>query len=156
MPFFPYYLWQHEEAHSQDSFAVLRYSEHFLDIPRGGCFIKGQKGREIEEVVTFLQQSTRPNQAIYTDATCPLFHFLADRPNPTPFTDFTFYFFSPRNQSLIIKCLDTARVEYIVQWNRLLTGFNFRDCAPLLWDYMNANFAMARRIGRFHILRRKE
>ncbi|MHC4945428.1 MAG: hypothetical protein ACYTG7_20645, partial [Planctomycetota bacterium] len=149
------YIWTFEGSWSQDSFAVRKLRPHYLDLPRGGCYFKGKKGQEIEEVVRFLEQKTEPGEPIFTGPSCPLFHFLAGRANPTPFTDFTFYYFNEDNQRIVIDALEEAGVEYVVNWPRPLTGFLFMESAPLLTGYLNSHFARERNIGRFVILKRK-
>ncbi|MBU0755256.1 MAG: hypothetical protein KJ645_08960, partial [Planctomycetes bacterium] len=148
------YIWAFEGTWSQDSFAVYKVRPYFMNVPKGRCYFKGKKGEEIEEVVRFLQEKTAPGEPIFTGPTCPLFHFLADRPDPAPFTDFTFYYFNEANQKAMIEAIERAGVNYGVQWPRPLTGFYFETCAPLLASYFNTHFHQERMIGRFVIFRR--
>ncbi|MFH2001863.1 MAG: hypothetical protein ABIK28_19425, partial [Planctomycetota bacterium] len=150
------YIWNFEGAYSQDSFAVLRIRSHYLDHPRGGCAFRGKRGEEVEEVIAFIEQRTAPGEAIFTTAACPLLHFLTDRPDPTPFTDFAFYYFDEKNQNLVIEKIREANVRYIIDWPRPLTGFWFKTCAPLVFDYVNTHFKVERQIGRFVIMKRRE
>lgn len=149
------YIWNYEGAYSQDSFAVLRIEPHYLDHPRGGCAFKGKRGQEVEAVMEFIEQRTEPGEAIFTTASCPLFHFLTDRPNPTPFTDFAFYYFDEKNQEIVIDALNEANVNYIIDWPRPLTGFWFRSSAPIVYAYMKTYFKVERQIGRFIIMKRR-
>ena len=96
-----------------------------------------------------------PGQAIFTGPTCPLFHFLADRPDPSPFTDFTFYYFDEENQERVIEALERARVDVAVIWPRMVTGFWFRSAAPRLAEYLEHTFSPERTIGRFLVYRRR-
>jgi hypothetical protein len=149
------YIWAYEGSWSQDSFAVYKLRHHYLDHVRGGVHFKGNKGQEIEMVVRFLEQRTPPGAPIYTGPSCPLFHFLAGRPNPAPFTDFTFYYFDQENQQRVIDAVEKAEVEYVVRWPRPLTGFIFEECAPSLARYLKNHFAKERNIGRYVILKRR-
>jgi hypothetical protein len=150
------YLWSFEGMHSQDAFSALRLNEYFVEHPRARCYFKRKKGMEIEEVVRYLERVTAEGEPVFTGPSCPLFHFLARRPNPTPFTDFTFYYFDEENQREMVKILDRAGVRYAVNWPRELTGFLFVESAPVLTDYLSAHFATERRIGRFMILKRRD
>lgn len=140
------YIWSYQGYASQDSFAVLhpKYKKYYMDHPRSRCYFKGNKGRIIHEVTRYLENVTEEGEPIYTGPTCPLFHFLTNRPNPTPFTDFTFYYFSEENQRLVIRYLEKDKVNYIVNWERILTGFSFESCAPVLAEYFKFNFAKER------------
>ena len=148
------YLWTWQGRYSQDSFAVLRLPEYYLRLPRAKCFFKYKKGKEIEHVVEFIRKYVPEGRPIFTGPSCPLFHFLAERPNPTPFTDFTFYYFDEENQRTVIRRLEEARVPYIVNWPRQLTGFLFTESAPLLAVYIKTHFRLDRYIGRFAVLKR--
>jgi len=149
------YLWSFEGFSSQDSFAVFRMREHYVAAERAQVWFKRAKGVEIEEVIRYLEQAVPPGQAIFTGPACPLFHFLADRPNPAPFTDFTFYYFDDTNQDRVIAALEEARVEVVVTWPRPLTGFWFKSSAPRLAEHLERAFAPERTIGRFVVLRRR-
>jgi hypothetical protein len=158
MAFFAFiaaYIWAFQGFSSQDSFAVFRMREHYLADERARCWFKRKKGMEIEEVVRFLKQTVPEGEAIFTGPSCPLFHFLAGRPNPAPFTDFTFYYFDEENQNRVIRSLEEAGVRYVVHWPRPLTGFWFGNSAPVLHKYLETFFIKERDIGRFVILRRR-
>lgn len=149
------YIWAFQGFSSQDSFAVFRMREHYMADERARCWFKKKKGMEIEEVVRFLKQSVPEGEAIFTGPSCPLFHFLSGRPNPSPFTDFTFYYFDDENQKRVIEAVEEAKVRYVVHWPRPLTGFWFGNSAPLLHRYLETGFIKERNIGRFVILRRR-
>ncbi len=151
------YIWSYEGCYSQDSFAVLRLPKHYVDKPTARCFFKRMKGLEIEEVIDYIQTHVPENEPIFTGPSCPLFHFLADRRNPTPFTDFTFYYFNKKNQELVIESLEKEGVNIIVHWRRELTGFYFENCAQTLTSYLKTNFVpLKSQIGRFVILERSK
>ena len=150
------FIWTTQGYYSQDSFAVLRLKRHYLNTPRGQCYFKKDKGAELEALIRYIQGVTEPGEPIFTGPSCPLVNFLCDRPNPTPFTDFTFYYFDEANQRLVIHALERAKVKYAVNWPRPLTGFLFDDCAPLVANYLRSAFKVERRIGRFEILRKVE
>ncbi len=154
--FLVFYIWEYQGTQSQDSFASLRMPSYFLDLPRARCYFKRAKGMEIEKVIRFLEQVTDPGEPIFTGPSCPLFHFLADRPNPTPFTDFTFYYFDADNQRVMIDAIERADVRYMVNWPRELTGFLFVESAPVLTNYITTRFYPVKKIGRFVILRRRD
>lgn len=148
------FLWTWQGHYSQDAFSVLRLPEYAPPLPRSGCFFKYKKGKEIEEVVKYLETFVPPGRTFFTGPSCPLFLFLAGRPNPTPFTDFTFYYFDEENQRVVIRALEEARVSYIVNWPRELTGFLFTESAPILTAYIKTHFHLDRYIGRFAVLKR--
>jgi len=150
------YIYNYQGRQSQDSFATLRYECIKLDIPRGQCYISNSKGLSIQNVIRFIEKTVPPGQAIFTGPTCPLLHFLSDRPNPLPFTDFTFYFFDIPNQKTVIRAIDEANVQCVINMRRPLTGFVFYTSAPQVYNHIKSNFYLDKRIGLFEIYRRIE
>ena len=149
-------LWQFTGHQSQDSFAVLRFEEKYMEIERARCFVKKARCEEMEKVVAVVRRYSREGEPILTGPACPIVSFLAERPNAIPFTDAYLYFLNPDAEFKIIARLEEpgSAVSLFVDWPRPIGGLTLPGAAPRLHAYLRAHFRELERVGRFVIWRR--
>ena len=149
-----WYLWEYTGEQSQDSIAVLRFEEHYMDTPRAQCWAKTRRGTDMERLVGVVERFTEEGEAIFAGPGCPIVYFLADRSNPTPFADPYLYFLNPDAESRIIAALEEGRVRLVVDQPRPIGGLSLADAAPSLYSYIQNRFRHREEVGRYVVLRR--
>ncbi len=149
-----WYLWEYTGEQSQDSIAVLRFDEHYMDTPRARCWAKIKRGGDMDRVVGVVERFTKKGEAIFAGPGCPIVYFLADRPNPTPFADPYLYFLNPDAETRIITALEERNVRVVVDQPRPIGGLSLADAAPRLYNYIQTRFRRCEAVGRYVVLRR--
>jgi hypothetical protein len=152
------YLYWFTGLASQDSFAVLRYKERFVAIPRARCYMKEGMARDLEDTLSLIEKGTRPTDRIFAGPACPLLYFLADKTNPTPYLDWLYYYFNPDAEHRIIKDIDSGNVVLFVDLKRSPATCAFEEACPDLSIYLRKNFrplAGAKRATRFVLRERR-
>jgi hypothetical protein len=147
-----FYLWAYTGTASQDSFAVLRYQERYMEHPRIRCYMRKGLAGDIDQVLLFLEQNARPEDLIFTGPACPLIYFLADRINPTPFTDWPYYFFNRKAEARILDDLEQGKVRYFVDWLSPVASATFEEACPSLVTYLRARFKPVVITGRLMVV----
>ncbi len=150
-----YYLWNFTGLASQDSFAVLRYEERYIALPRARCYVRTGLARDLENALACIEERTAPGGGLYTGPTCPLRYFLADRPNPTRYLDCSYYYFNPRAEARIIQDLEAADVRLYVDWPRSVTTCTFEEACPNLSVYLKKKFKPVKISRRFTFWERR-
>ncbi|MBU0756223.1 MAG: hypothetical protein KJ645_13865 [Planctomycetes bacterium] len=150
------YLYQYSGLASQDSVASLRYEERYVSHPRAQCFMRKGLAKDLEEVLSILEQRIEPEDTIFADPSCALFYFLLDRPNPTPYTDWLFYYFNPEAEKRMIADLERSKVKICVFWpDRPVAKEPFETACPELKRYLDECFDPFWKGRRFVLLERK-
>ncbi len=149
-----FYLWEHMGDQSQDSIAVLRYRERFMEIDRAQCYVRNRRCREMTAVVDLVRQYVGDNEPIWAGPACPVVPFLADRRNPAPYSDPYLYFFNKEAEQKVIDAFENSGVRLCVDWPQSIIGLSLADGAPRVYEYMNDNFPIREQVGRFVIMRR--
>lgn len=145
-----FYLYTYTGLASQDSFAALRYEERFVDHPRVQCFMRKGIAKDLEEAIAFLEDKSRKDKLIFADPSCTLLYFLSDRPNPTPYSDWLYYYFQREGEKKMIETLDRLEVAICVLWpGRPVAISDFETACPDLARYVNQRFTTVQRGRRF-------
>jgi len=113
--------------------------------------------RELGAVVRFVERATRPDEPIVAFPALAMVPFLADRRTPVPDD----YFFSGRPdhaaEATMVAAIDEARAPLVVALNDRL-GY-FVHAPPyyfILRDYVQRNYTLVRRFGRYDVLARRD
>jgi len=149
-----WYLWEYTGEQSQDSVAVLRFDEHYMDTPRAQCWAKTKRGSDMDLLVGVVKRFTEKGEAIFAGPGCPIVYFLSGRPNPTPFADPYLYFLNPDAEARIITALEERAVRVVVDQPRPIGGLSLADAAPRLFNYIQTRFRQREQVGRYVVLRR--
>ncbi len=149
-----WYLWEYTGEQSQDSIAVLRFEERYMEMPRAQCWAKTRRGTDMDRVVGVVERFTRKGEAIFAGPGCPIVYFLADRPNPTPYADPYLYFLNPDAEARIIAALDERDVQVFVDQPRSIGGLSLADAAPRLFNHVQSRFGRREEVGRYVVFRR--
>jgi hypothetical protein len=148
------FVWTSTGDRSQDSVAVLRFEERYLDLDRARVWVKRKRSEDTEKMVSVVQRYTEEDEPIFAGPGCPIAYFLAERPNPTPYTDPFLYFYTAAAESRVIESLDKCGVRLFVDQPKSFGGPSLPVAAPRLWEYLDRNFPRTDQVGNFIIRRR--
>ena len=112
---------------------------------------------ELRAVADFVEQATGPDEPIFTFPALAMVSFLTNRHTPVPHD----YFFTGRpshaDEAAMVASIEAAKPPLLVTLNDRLGYFT---AAPayyfILRDYVQRHYALARRIGRYDVLARRE
>lgn len=113
--------------------------------------------RELGAVAAFVQQATTPEQPIFVFPALAMVPFLTDRKTPVPHD----YFFTGRpshaDEAAMVAAIEQAKAPLVVTLNDRLGYFTASPAYYfILRDYVQRNYALVRRIGRYDVLARRE
>jgi hypothetical protein len=149
------YLWNFTGLASQDSFAALRYEERYVSHPRIKCHMRKGIAKDLEAALAFMEERLVPEEYFFADPSCTLFYFLAERPNPTPYSDWLYYWFNPPAEQAMIEGLEDPEARLYVSWpQRPVSGIPFREACPKLHGYLSRTFETVQRGRRFVFMER--
>jgi hypothetical protein len=112
--------------------------------------------RELRAVADFVSRSTRPDEPIVAFPALAMVPFLTDRRTPVP----NDYFFPGRpdhaDEAAMVAAIEAAAPPLVVTLNDRLGYFSASPAYYfILRDYVQRNYALVRRIGRFDVLARR-
>lgn len=121
--------------------AQVRLPEHIASSVRGA--------------VEFVQAGTPPGAPFFAYPVDPLFHFLADRPNPTRFNHFIAGALTPSDLQDVIADLDRAKPRYILWDHGGATYFKTELTNRVLHDYIWSCYAQVENFTPYLLLERR-
>jgi hypothetical protein len=121
--------------------AQVRLPEHIATSVRGA--------------VQYVQTGTPPGQPFFAYPVDPLFHFLADRPNPTRFNHFIAGALTPADLQDVIADLDRAKPRYILWDHGGVTYFKAELTNRVLHDYIWSCYAQVENFTPYLMLERR-
>lgn len=112
--------------------------------------------RELRAVADFVERTTRPDEPIVQFPALAMLPFLTDRRTPVPHD----YFFPGRpdhfDEAGMVAAIDAAEPPLVITLNDRLGYFSASPAYYfILRDYVQKNYKLVRRIGRFDILARR-
>jgi hypothetical protein len=112
--------------------------------------------RELRAVADFVERTTGPDEPIVAFPALAMVPFLTDRRTPVPHD----YFFPGRpdhaDEAAMVAAIDAAAPPLVVTLNDRLGYFSASPAYYfILRDYVQRNYALVRRIGRFDVLARR-
>jgi len=143
-------MWEYTGVASQDSIAALRYEERYLAHPRIRCYMRRGMAADINHILSFLERHARAEDLLFTDSCCPLLYFMAGKPNPTPYTDWPYYYFNSRVQQRMITDLDAVR--FYVFGYFPVASIPFTEACPELAAYLRLHFTLRDATGRLLVI----
>ena len=150
------YLYTFTGFASQDSFAVLKHDERFLDVPRARCWIRKGLAKDLEELLDYLGKQTAGERWLFADPACGLVPFLAGKRSPLPYTDWPYYFHDPEEVLAVRKALEAKNVQWVVTWpDRKVASFSLAEACPVLTRYLKKRFRPVWSNSRFTVLTRR-
>jgi len=113
--------------------------------------------RELGAVADFVARATTPEQPIFAFPALAMLPFLTDRKTPVPHD----YFFTGRpshaDEAAMVAAIEQAKTPLVVTLNDRLGYFTASPAYYfILRDYVQRNYALVRRIGRYDVLARRE
>jgi len=169
------FVWTRTGTASQDSVAVLRHEESYMELERARCWVAKKRGEKMDTVVGVVKRFTVDGEPILAGPACPILYFFSERPNPTPYSDPYLYFLNPDAQQRVIDAVEAAGVNVYVEWTfqarvdagprgaggrgavdqpRPIVGLSLDNAAPILHDYVTRTFVMREHVGPFTVMRR--
>jgi hypothetical protein len=85
-----------------------------LGIDTAPVLVPRVSGEDMRNVVNYLDAGTPPGSPIFVYPVAPLFYFLADRPNPTPFDHFLPGTLTSADFDEVIADLQAAKPRYVI------------------------------------------
>jgi len=124
---------------------IRRWHPDDLGLERASLQVSRYQGVAFRGGVSFIESCAAPGEPIFVAPDMPIFYFLTDRPNPTPY-DLTIP--GDVDGSLIIRRLEDSGTRCILYNPTMYPEFPpFRDLFPELAHYLNENFEKSRLIG---------
>lgn len=113
--------------------------------------------RELKAVADFVEQATTPDEPIFAFPALAMVPFLTDRRTPVPHD----YFFTGRpshaDEAAMVAAIEQARAPLLVTLNDRLGYFTASPAYYfILRDYVQRNYALVRRLGRYDVLARRD
>ena len=130
------------------------------DIERVGRILTPpSQAKEIEGVVTYIQENTAPTEPIFDLSNQGAYYFLADRPNPTRYPLVVYASPEPL-QKEVIADLEQAKPKYVIfttgsSWGNAPDGISTVDRVPLVTAYIRSNYETDVKIGSVSIWKRR-
>jgi hypothetical protein len=85
-----------------------------LDIASAPVLVPRLSAQDTHDVVAYLDAGTPPGEPLFVYPVAPLFNFLADRPNPTPFDHYLPGTLTSSDFDEVIAALQAARPHYVM------------------------------------------
>ena len=113
--------------------------------------------RELRAVADFVAQQTRPDEPIFVFPALAMVPFLTDRATPVPHD----YWFTGRpshaDEAAMVAAMERTRPPLFVTLNDRLGYFSASPSYYfILRDYVQRNYVLVRRIGRYDVLARRD
>jgi hypothetical protein len=127
-----------------------------LDLARGGGVrVPEDRADEIEAVVRYVAERTRPDEPVWAFPDEPMLNFLADRPLASPYALALFAITRDQRMELIASVERSgARYAIVNRKTSMVDGIPSRAQVPELWTFLESNFTLERSFGRFDVMRR--
>ena len=126
-----------------------------LGLERAQVPVAGDIATSVRGVVQYVQAGTPPGQPFFAYPVDPLFHFLADRPNPTRFNHFIAGALTPADLQDVIADLDRAKPRYILWDHGGVINFEAALTNLVLHDYIWSCYAQVENFTPYLILERR-
>ena len=118
----------------EESAQRLDYAE--LGLARAPVLLPRQMAESVRGAVAYVQAGTPQDAPFLAYPVAPLFNFLAERPNPTPFDHFLPATLSNQDFADVIHTLDRTRPRYVL-WDHLgVTRWDTEVANAPLNDYI--------------------
>jgi hypothetical protein len=69
-----------------------------------------------DPAITFLQEHSTPGEEVFAYPYCPIYYFLSDTTNPTPYSILVYNYNTPSQFQDVVRILEQRRPKYVV-WN---------------------------------------
>ena len=124
--------------------SVMNFYPEPLGLDRASLHVSSRDAALLRGAVDFIQDCSRPDQAVLILPDIPALYFLADRPNPSPF-DLAIP--GSVDGPLIARRAEQARVQCVLLNPRMYPEFPpFEELFPQLSGYIENEFRLAREI----------
>jgi len=124
-----------------------------LDTRLGRVWVNQGEEAEIGGVLHWLRDEAPPG-ALWVPTYQPLYYALSGRPDVTGHVGVLFYSFDTERQQRVIARLEAAPPSAVVFQDNAVEGPKTRMqlAAPLVYEYLRANYELARRAGPYELL----
>jgi len=127
-----------------------------LSIERGGTVrVPKRQAVMLEQLVTYIQEHTEPNEYIFDFTNQGAYYFLANRPNPTRYY-LAGYAATERMQKEVVADLERKPPKYILAYpdENTPSGFGGSDDQVIIGKYISSHYQKERVIGDVPLLSR--
>lgn len=141
------------------SIGELRNNHLYVNFDRARIFADPLEAMWVEDVVSYINRTTKANETIFALPLNPIWYFLSDRQNPTSYD-----WILPQTMRIlgeeqkIIDQLNKNRPKLIIYADIAIDGREERrlsNYAPGVFNFITSNYELARIIGPFQILIRR-
>ena len=124
----------------------------------GKVDIPDDQVEQIQKVVAYIQENTKPNEKIFDFTSQGAYYFFADRPSVTRFHQVS-YASTPSMQQEVIEALERDKTRLVIfktgGWFDAVDGIRVEERHPLIAAYLQDNYELAVNINNTEILMRK-
>jgi MFS family permease len=129
-----------------------------LNEPRARMKMGRRPAKQLEAVLDFVRTRTEPGEPVFVAPYAPIVYFLSERPNPTPYDLLLPGHATAEVQKDIIDRLERSDLRVVVVDDVRWDGDperRFLNYARVFTDYLNRNFVLERRIGKWALYVRR-
>jgi hypothetical protein len=98
--------------------------------------------KDLEQALLFIENRTdQADQLFFAGPACSLLYFLAGKPNPTPYTDWPYFYLNPQGDHVMKTAVESKKVLLYVDWpGRQVATISFEKACPGLAYYLKKHF----------------
>jgi hypothetical protein len=130
----PHLYWRYVTLVHADPRAPVAPAYVPLDLERAAVLAPENVAVNVGGAVRFVRAGTPPGEPFFAYPVVPMFHFLADRPNPTRFNHFIPGALTPDDLRHVIRDLEASKPRYVlwdhgsvVYWRTMSTDSDLSD-----------------------------
>ena len=116
-----------------------------------------------DPAITFLQAHTSPGEEIFAYPYCPIYYFLSDTTNPTPYSILVYNYNTPSQFQDVVRTLEQRRPKYVI-WNTTYerdaarvfpAAVRIRPDQLIVEPYLKSHYKLVKEEDRIRIMERK-
>ena len=116
-----------------------------------------------DPAITFLQAHTSPGEEIFAYPYCPIYYFLSDTTNPTPYSILVYNYNTPSQFQDVVRTLEQRRPKYVI-WNTTYerdaarvfpAAVRIRTDQLIVEPYLKSHYKLVKEVDRIRIMERK-
>ncbi len=115
-----------------------------------------------DPAITFLQEHTSPGEEIFAYPYCPIYYFLSDTTNPTPYSILVYNYNTPSQFQEVVRTLEQRRPKYVI-WNTTYdrdaarvfpAAVRIRPDQLIVEPYLKSHYKLVKEEDRIRIMER--
>ena len=151
----PHAYWRYVSLADPDPRAVEATPYVPLDLVRARVLAPRNVADNVRGAVRFVQAGTPVGEPFFAYPVAPMFHFLADRANPTMFNHFIPGALTPDDHQGVIRDLDRAKPRYVLWDHGGVVTWGTEGVDRVLFDYIWGCYGQVANFPPYLILERR-